>query len=259
MDLISLGFNDNWERFIESCEKKGIEKFIFEGEIVMGFRDVLPNNLTINGRLEVTSRIEYLPDNLTVNGETQLGQAYGIKKLPKNLTVNGMFIIGPNVEQIPSNAKFSGVFSSTYSSVKILPDNMNLSFLNLYQSVLIRSLPKGLVVDDLNISQTFIKNLPNDIKVNWNLEAAYSSITHLPDNLHLKGYMSIADCKLITSLPKGLVIGDTLSIDNTNIKSLPEDLVCEGNIYIAGSALSKDRDLVANYSKKYKIINEKFS
>lgn len=155
----------------------------------------LPEGLTINGSLFGYRRIAKLPDDIKVNGSVILEGCTKLVSLPNNFVVDG---------------------------------TLNLNHTH------IASLPKGLVVrDNLLLVGTNIEELPNDFVVGGNLDLSSSHIKSLPENLTIGGNLILSDCKDILSLPKGLKIGGSLVLHDTNIESLPDDIVIYRDITLS--------------------------
>jgi len=157
------------------------------------------------------SFIEVLPKNLTeVNGDLLLYRCKNLKSLPNNLTVNGR--------------------------------------LDLEDCTKITSLPSGLKVTVyLDISQTNIKSLPQDLEVGTNLLCIGTPLEKLPDNFTVNGKLDLDSCKNIISLPSGLKVLGTLDLRDTNITELPPDLQVGGNIYLQRTPIEKlPENLIVN-------------
>ena len=69
---------------------------------------------------------------------------------------------------------------------------------------------------DLDLRNTPITSLPNNLKVGGDLSLRNSSITSLPNNLKVGGYLDLEDTK-ITSLPNNLKVGGYLDLEDTPI------------------------------------------
>ena len=67
----------------------------------------------------------------------------------------------------------------------------------------------------LNLINTNIKKLPNDLYVNGGLYLGGLPIKELPNNLHVTYELSLYNCKQITELPNNLHVGLNLFIRNT--------------------------------------------
>jgi hypothetical protein len=63
-------------------------------------------------------------------------------------------------------------------------------------------------------------------------------ITSLPDNLQVGGVLDLHNTP-ITSLPNNLKVGGTLYLGNTPITSLPDNLQVGGALYLRNTLLSK--------------------
>ncbi len=95
---------------------------------------------------------------------------------------------------------------------------------------------------DLNLRNTPITSLPNNLNVGGYLNLGNTPITSLPNNLNVGGNLDLYNTK-ITSLPDNLKVGGDLNLANTplskkytkaQIKQMIEDKggYVKGNIYI---------------------------
>ena len=91
---------------------------------------------------------------------------------------------------------------------------------------------------DLDLSNTPITSLPENLKVGGSLDLANTKITSLPDNLTVEGSLYLANTP-ITSLPENLTVGDDLDLGYTKITSLPENLTVGGYLYLRNTPISK--------------------
>jgi len=114
---------------------------------------------------------------------------------------------------------------------------------------------------DLNLINTNIKKLPNDLYVTGDL-VLYNSyqlkvlpiklhvggsldladcvhITELPDNLYFDGALDLRGCQYLTELPDNLYVKGSLGLDGTNITELPNNLYVGINLYINNTPLAK--------------------
>ena len=66
-------------------------------------------------------------------------------------------------------------------------------------------------------------------KVTGDLDLDNTKITSLPDNLKVGGYLYLSNTK-ITSLPDNLKVGGSLDLRNTKITSLPDNIKVKGKI-----------------------------
>jgi hypothetical protein len=96
---------------------------------------------------------------------------------------------------------------------------------------------------DLNLYDTPIISLPNNLNVGGNLELSFSKITSLPDNLNVKKNLILSFTPII-SLPDNLSVGGNLELTGTEITSLPNNLSVGGNLKLGETPISKE------YTKK---------
>ena len=77
-----------------------------------------------------------------------------------------------------------------------------------------------------------------DLDVKGNLDLPNTKITSLPDNLKVGGSLDLGNTP-ITSLPDNLKIGGYLDIANTSITSLPANLKVERFLYLPNTPLAE--------------------
>jgi hypothetical protein len=91
---------------------------------------------------------------------------------------------------------------------------------------------------DLDLGNTPIISLPDNLSVGGDLDLRNTPLTSLPDNLSVGGYLDLYNTK-ITSLPDNLNVGGGLYLRNTPITSLPNNLSVGGNLDLENTPLSK--------------------
>ena len=91
---------------------------------------------------------------------------------------------------------------------------------------------------NLDLSDTPITKLPDNLKIGGSLDLRNTKITSLPDNLKVGGSLYLNDTP-ITSLPDNLEVEDSLYLYNTSITSLPKDLKVEDDLYLSNTPLSR--------------------
>jgi hypothetical protein len=91
---------------------------------------------------------------------------------------------------------------------------------------------------DLNLSNTPITSLPDNLQVGGYLDLENTPITSLPDNLQVGGSLSLINTP-ITSLPDNLQVGGNFYLINTPITSLPDNLQVGGYLSLINTPLSK--------------------
>jgi len=76
---------------------------------------------------------------------------------------------------------------------------------------------------DLNLSNSPVEKLPDDLKVGGGLFLMDTPIKELPDDLKVGGGLFLMDTP-IKELPDNLEVGGNLDLKNTLIKELPDNL-----------------------------------
>lgn len=105
----------------------------------------------------------------------------------------------------------------------------------------------------LDLSNTPITSLPNNLVVNGSLFLSNTQITSLPDDFKVNSNLNLMNTP-ITSLPNNLKVGNNLYLENTLIESLPNNLKVGEDIYIYNTPLSKNDELINQYINKYSIF-----
>lgn len=110
------------------------------------------------------SSLKALPNNLTVNGNLNVSGTK-LKALPNNLTVNGDLVISDTaINALPPGLKVSGGLNLSGSKIKSLPQGMKIGNLDISNTA-ISQLPSGLTVTEtLKINGTPISKLPQDLR-----------------------------------------------------------------------------------------------
>ena len=90
----------------------------------------------------------------------------------------------------------------------------------------------------LDLGDTPITSLPDNLKVGGYLDLSKTSMTSLPDNLKVGGYLSLSKTP-ITSLPDNLKVGGYLNLNKTPITSLPDNLEVGGTLDLFDTPISK--------------------
>lgn len=126
-------------------------------------------------------------------------------------------------------------------SIHKLPDGLSMRGIDLsINNPLFAELPDGLVVEDLDIRGTQIKEIPKDIKIYNDLHIYdHPNIESLPEGLAL-GKLGLHRTS-VKKLPKGLIIRDnslSISTDLGAELELSEDTLLGASIYSGSSYLS---------------------
>jgi hypothetical protein len=119
-----------------------------------------------------------------------------------------------------------------------LPDNLSVKGDLDLRDTKITSLPDNLSVGgDLDLRGTPITSLPDNLSVGGDLDLRGTPITSLPDNLSVGGYLNLSYTP-ITSLPDNLSVGGDLYLSNTPITSLPDNLSVGGGLYLSNTPIT---------------------
>lgn len=155
-----------------------------------------------------------------------------------------------NKKDIPNLFKFIEDYNPKYRvplELKILNDEESITDkdlnvrdnLDLSRSD-VKSLPDGLkVLGNLRLSNSYIESLPNDLKVGGCLYLDNSKyIESLPDDLKINGYLYLENTN-IKILPLGLEVKYDIKADNSKITIILSDIKVKGNVYLKNTPISK--------------------
>jgi hypothetical protein len=140
-----------------------------------------------------------LPAGTFVRGHLDLTGETGLKALPEGL---------------------QGAWSLNLSgntTLEMLPDGMTVNRLNLNGCTGLKQLPKGLKCFDLQLQDTVVEHLPDDVQVDYKLDLTNNThIRRLPSNLQV-GSLVVDGCRALEALPDGL---DAYFLDASNCVQL---------------------------------------
>lgn len=94
------------------------------------------------------------------------------------------------------------------------------------------------ITKNLYLNDTSITSLPEGLHVEGNLDLRNTPITSLPEGLHVGGYLDLKNTP-IKSLPSGLKVGRDLSLQDTPIESLPNDINIKTDLRLDNTPISK--------------------
>ena len=78
-----------------------------------------------------------------------------------------------------------------------------------------------IVKGDLNLSNTNIKSLPDDLQISGDLYLRMcTSLKSLPNDLQVSGTLFLTGCTSLKTLPNGLKVGWNLYLRNTSIAKM---------------------------------------
>ena len=174
----------------------------------------LPSGLLVAGDLHLMySNLRALPEGLYVCGNLSLtGSA--IQSLPANLTVGKTLVLDQTpIRSLPAGLKVGGSLHAIGSHLETLPEDMDME----YDS-------------NIELSNSKFSVWPEGmLEVPGTLNLTNTKIQSLPDNMHVGGNLGLTKTKM-KSLPAGLSVSGDLHIDGTSIQDLPPDLRVGGKI-----------------------------
>ena len=141
-------------------------------------------------------------------------------------------ILGVRLEDKDGKLYYGGYLDLRNTQITALPDNLTVGgSLNL-RNTQITALPDNLTVGGyLDLENTQITALPDNLTVGGYLDLRNTQITALPENLTVGGYLDLRNTQ-ITALPENLTVGGYLDLRNTQITALPENLTVGGYLYL---------------------------
>lgn len=160
--------------------------------------------LSLNGLIKSKTgflSLRDLPEGAEIDGDLDLVKFKDdeIINLPNNLKVFGDLILPPGAV-IKPNTEVS-------KDIKYIGGK--------------NELPSGLKARSLEIFKSSITKLPDDIKIEKNINAEFSQLSSIPA-LKIAGDFVLSDTPIET-LPDGLDIGGELDLMNTSISVIPEN------------------------------------
>lgn len=194
----------------------------------------LPDDIEIRGSIyaQYTS-LEALPEHLThIHGRLQLSHT-NITKLPDNLTVDDDLVVSCNEQllELPEGLTVVGSLDASYTGITELPKRLSVDGLTLVHAP-IDKLPDDMSFNTghLDITNTKITKLPDNLIVGSYLDVSYTPLTKLPDGLIVYGSL-IMQMTMIDTLPDNLIVGADLTLSQCRVSELPNGCVIGGNIY----------------------------
>ncbi|HPI81825.1 MAG TPA: hypothetical protein PK122_01130 [Candidatus Paceibacterota bacterium] len=170
--------------------------------------------------------------NESLNFERGLDPKHSMKIGKRGLIIKWFSDLGideSRYEILPDlSIKVNGNLDLSNTPITSLPDNLTIGGDLYLRNTQITSLPDNLTVGRwLDLNNTPITSLPDNLSVGGSLYLSNTSITSLPDNLTVGGNLDLNNTP-ITSLPDNLTVEGWLDLSNTPITSLPDNLTVEG-------------------------------
>ena len=137
------------------------------------------------------------------------------------------------------------------TSITALPENLTVGGGLDLSGTQITELPENLTVGcGLDLSGTQITELPENLTVGGWLDLSGTQITALPENLTVGCGLDLPGTQ-ITELPENLTVGGWLDLSGTQITALPENLTVGGGLYLSETPIFKIRNTL-----KYRKLKE---
>jgi hypothetical protein len=168
------------------------------------------------------------------------------KRSPEERQSDYTNVIQKQIQQYIKNGS-KGDLNLSDTKITSLPDNLKVEGkLDLFRAQ-ITSFPNNLKVGgDLDLNSAKITSLPDNLKVGGTLYLSNTKITSLPDNLEVGDSLILFKAQ-ITSLPDNLKVRGSLDLFNTQITSLPDNLEVGGSLVLNNTQItSLPTDLAAN-------------
>ena len=111
-----------------------------------------------------------------------------------------------------------------------------------------------------------LENKPDDVQYihKGGISLMNSNIKKLPNDLHVRGYLNLNNCKQLKELPTNLRVDGHLWLEDTDITKLPDDLYVAGLLNVRNSKLIETpfhlyvvSTLILSYNKELIKISDK--
>ncbi len=219
----------------------------------------LPEGLTVRGDLALVGArtLRSLPRNLTVRGDLVL-DGLPIERLPEGLTLHGSLRLQhcPHLRSFPAELEVPGDLTIIGCPIEALPLLRVGRTLRLAKMPRLREIgEKSLVIGDSLVGRSCqaLERVRAGLELGRDLLLVRCrKLRELPENLHIPGRLLLHDCSTLACLPAGLRVshrgapgrrrqwprGSGIAVELqgcTALTALPDDLVVEGFIELAGS------------------------
>ncbi len=128
-------------------------------------------------------------------------------RAPANLRVEGhLKLAGLPLRRLPDGLAVETLDLTGCTELRELPPGLRVRRLTLNGCAALERLPDGFSCYELELRQTGIRALPDDLRVEYRLDLTGSAaLTALPRGLKV-GVLILRDCPLLTTLPEGLEV-----------------------------------------------------
>jgi hypothetical protein len=180
-------------RIIKAGGAVVIEEDVFEGQLEM----VEAAGLDCSGTGMLAKNCDFkIRQEIIITGSD-------IEVLPDNLSIMGnLQLKGASVARLPTKLYVGGELDIKGTDIKLLPDDLS--------------------VGSIRIENTDVTSL-GSLRSLKDLRAAYSKLTHLPDNLIVEGLLDISESAL-TAIPEGIKVYGGMSATGCEHIRLPRRL-----------------------------------
>jgi len=199
--------------------------------------EALPNNIRVNGSLNLTHRLDLisLPNKLHVTGDLNLHACKELRALPERLRVDGTLNISycrllsclPNRLHVGED-----LIARACQGLERMPNEFYVGRkIYLFQCQNLSEFPEG-------------------VQVNGDLILAETGITRLPERLNVRGKLSLRFCPFLAELSPDLQLGGDLILTNcSDLDTFPNELLQLGAksngepraINLGGTSISQER------------------
>jgi len=177
----------------------------------------LPDGIVMERLVLKDIDVKSLPKNSTIKNLDLSGNK-SLKKLPEHLIVDYLTIGKCDITELPKTIKITRELNVGNSDDIKLPDNLEVKSISGFHSSKISKLPTGLSLDDLDLTDSPIKELPKNLKVG-RLNCG-NLIDTLPEDLNVKKLILGKNIKEIPVLRNPFA----LHIEDSPIEVLPEGI-----------------------------------
>ena len=245
---------------IKLVEEEG--KLVYNGNLNLSNRkDIteLPDNLKVLGGLDlISSGITKLPKGLEVKGFLDISET-NIEELPEDTKVGDSFYVNDMKKpfSFPKVMKVNGYFECNRTSIKRMPEELYAEKSCDFSHSKFDKYPKIMKVGyTLYLYDTPITELPEGLKeVYGTLDISNTNVSKLNENLVAYGGLDL-DYTPIKMLPKGLIVGGELDLRKIKLKDYSNlHKVCT-KFVVTVEKYNKIKDTLAKHSKRLMMFGE---
>jgi hypothetical protein len=212
----------------------GMEELSVEGNIELNARDrtlVVIHSGAALGRLVVDSARVRIGEDTSVKASMTLSQVQ-IERPPDRLTVKNLALKDVRgLPAVPDGWRIDGKVKITGGDTVSLGKRNEYSELEITESS-IKSLPENLIVrGNLNMAICDVRSLPDGTTVGGKLFARGSLLEHLGDGTSIGGSIDIGRTR-IASLPRGLTVKGNLTLDDNQRLRLDAPVSVAGKLTV---------------------------